>query len=147
MSDPLHERHNTGTRRSRLWRVAAMGFMVINVLGLVYAIAVGEMMHAGTHAALLFLAYVGWQIGPWRRARPTHVAIESPLDVSDSMTRIQQSVDAIAVEVERIGEGQRFISRVLTEKTKMGQAGTEPVAGKAIEAIGERMQDKNGHSQ
>ena len=29
---------------------------------------------------------------------------------------IEQSVDAVAIELERIGEGQRFMSRVLSER-------------------------------
>jgi hypothetical protein len=32
------------------------------------------------------------------------------------MARIEQAVDAIAVEVERISEGQRFTTRLLSER-------------------------------
>jgi hypothetical protein len=37
-------------------------------------------------------------------------------DVQDRMTRIEQAVDAIAIEVERMSEGQRFTTRLLAEK-------------------------------
>ena len=38
-----------------------------------------------------------------------------PQELSDRLTRIDQSMDSIAIEVERIGEGQRFVTRVLSE--------------------------------
>ena len=37
-------------------------------------------------------------------------------DVQDRMLRIEQAVDAIAIEVERMSEGQRFTTRLLTER-------------------------------
>jgi hypothetical protein len=50
----------------------------------------------------------------WRRSA---VAVASlPQEVIDRLTRLDHAVDAIAVEVERIGEGQRFMTRVLGEK-------------------------------
>jgi hypothetical protein len=37
-------------------------------------------------------------------------------DVQDRMSRIEQAVDAIAIEVERMSEGQRFTTRLLAER-------------------------------
>ncbi len=34
----------------------------------------------------------------------------------DRLQRIEQAVDAIAIEVERISEGQRFTSKLLSER-------------------------------
>ncbi len=39
-----------------------------------------------------------------------------PRDVEARLERIEQAVDAVAVEVERISEGQRFTTRLLTER-------------------------------
>ena len=50
----------------------------------------------------------------WRRSAA--VVSSLPQEVMDRLTRLDQAVDAIAVEVERIGEGQRFMTRVLAEK-------------------------------
>ena len=36
--------------------------------------------------------------------------------VHDRLERIEQAVEAIAVEVERIGEGQRFLTRVAGDR-------------------------------
>jgi hypothetical protein len=35
----------------------------------------------------------------------------------ERLSRLDQAVDSIAIEVERIGEGQRFVTRVMTENT------------------------------
>jgi hypothetical protein len=47
------------------------------------------------------------------------------------MERLEQAVDAIAIEVERISEGQRFVTRLLTEGSapalSIGQGAAEPV--------------------
>jgi hypothetical protein len=38
-----------------------------------------------------------------------------PADVVQRLERMEQSIDAIAVEVERISEGQRFTTKLLSE--------------------------------
>jgi hypothetical protein len=50
----------------------------------------------------------------WRRSSGAISAL--PQEVTDRLMRLDQAVDAIAVEIERIGEGQRFMTRVFTEK-------------------------------
>ena len=40
-----------------------------------------------------------------------------PTDVAARLERMEQSIDAIAVEVERISEGQRFTTKLLAEST------------------------------
>jgi hypothetical protein len=39
------------------------------------------------------------------------------------MARLESAVDAIAVEIERISEGQRFVTRLLTEPSPQGAVG------------------------
>jgi len=48
---------------------------------------------------------------PWRRER----AIADP-DTSNQLRQLQQSVDTIAIEVERISEGQRFMTKTLAAR-------------------------------
>ena len=38
-----------------------------------------------------------------------------PLEVTDRLERMDQALEAIAIEVERISEGQRFTTRLLSE--------------------------------
>ena len=51
----------------------------------------------------------------WKRGAAAVTTI--PKELYDRFTQLEQSVDAVAVEVERIGEGQRFITRVFSENT------------------------------
>ena len=39
-----------------------------------------------------------------------------PGEVSQRLERMEQAIDAIAVEVERISEGQRFVTKLLAER-------------------------------
>jgi hypothetical protein len=39
-----------------------------------------------------------------------------PHDVVDRLERMEQAIDAIAVEMERVSEGQRFTTRLLSER-------------------------------
>lgn len=39
-----------------------------------------------------------------------------PSDVTTRLERMEQSIDAIAVEIERISEGQRFTTKLLSER-------------------------------
>ena len=105
------------TKRSRLWRWAAALFVLINLLGAGYAVAMGEPAHAGTHAVLLLLgygAYLAWRYTPRSARRELPPAELPPAD--QRIDYLQQSVDAIALEVERIGEKQRFSEKVRSER-------------------------------
>lgn len=57
-----------------------------------------------------------------RIERGTPVAPLLPREVSDQLQHITQSVDAIAIEVERISEGQRFTTKMLAERSREGTA-------------------------
>ena len=41
-----------------------------------------------------------------------------PSDVSARMERMEHAIDAIAVEIERISEGQRFTTKLLSESRR-----------------------------
>lgn len=68
---------------------------------------------------------IGW---PLMRAiarrieRGTPVAAPIPQEVRNQLQQISQSVDAIAIEVERISEGQRFTTKMLTDRAREGAA-------------------------
>jgi len=46
-----------------------------------------------------------------------------PSDVSARLERMEQAIDSIAVEVERISEGQRFTTKLLSERSGASVAG------------------------
>ena len=50
----------------------------------------------------------------WKRTnRPVQPAISD--DASRRLERLEQGMDAIAIEIERVSEGQRFVTRLLSE--------------------------------
>jgi hypothetical protein len=58
-----------------------------------------------------------------RRSTPSQI----PTEVSAQLSQLNQAVDAIALEVERISEGQRFTTRLLSEQRDAArQALTSP---------------------
>ena len=99
------------TPRSKLWRVAGAVYVLINVAGAGYAAVVGEPVHAAAHVALLLGGYVVWRLAP-RAQRQDEPRVQQ---TDEQLEYIQQSVDAIAVEVERIGEAQRFNDKLRAE--------------------------------
>jgi hypothetical protein len=100
------------TGPSRLWRVIAGIFVLINVAGAGFAIAMREPMHAMTHVLVLAVGYIAWSMAPWQRRRtPT------PAGLPDArIDYLQQSVDAVALEVERLGEAQRYADKLRAER-------------------------------
>lgn len=64
----------------------------------------------------------------WKRTGTAVAAF--PRELSDRLGRLEQGMESTAVEVERIGEGQRFLTRLFTEgpgARLMGQSGGDPV--------------------
>ena len=51
-----------------------------------------------------------------------------PSDVGARLERMEQAIDAIAVEVERIAEGQRFTSKLFAGRSEAGQQDSAPLA-------------------
>lgn len=41
-----------------------------------------------------------------------------PAEMTSRLERMEQAIDSIAVEVERISEGQRFTTKLLSDKTR-----------------------------
>lgn len=66
----------------------------------------------------------------WKRGS-RQVSSGMPSDSAQRLVRIEQAMDAIAIEVERVSEGQRFVTRVLSERGNgalgAGQQPAEPV--------------------
>ncbi len=58
-------------------------------------------------------------------------------DTTARLERIEQAIDAMAVEVERIAEGQRFVTRLMADRT--AERVPLPQAHDATEAGGRRV--------
>ena len=71
----------------------------------------------------------------WRRSSTAVAAF--PREVMDRMLRMEQAMEATAVEVERIGEGQRFLTRLFTEgegARPLGAGAAQPIERKSVKA-------------
>ena len=71
----------------------------------------------------------------WKRAGAP-VSSEMPAELTDRLNRMEQAIDAVAVELERVGEGQRYVTRVFTEQQRaLGAGAAEPIEVRHREAI------------
>ncbi len=102
-------------RRSTVWRVAVGAFTLINFAGFIYAGFMGEPMHAAVHAMLTVLGGVAYGVLHVRSA-PQPKAL--PQETAERLKHLEQSVDALAIGVERVGEAQRYQTKILDEKSK-----------------------------
>ena len=71
----------------------------------------------------------------WKRGAVS-VSSEMPAEMTDRLNRMEQAIDAVAVELERVGEGQRYVTRVITEQQRaLGAGAAEPLEVRQREAI------------
>lgn len=104
-------------RRIAIWRVAAALFTVVNLAGVGYAVAVGEAPHASLHVVLSLLGAYAL----WRMTRIAERGAPADMPSDDRLDHLQQSIDAVAIEVERIGEAQRFTTKLQAERAEARQ--------------------------
>jgi hypothetical protein len=84
---------------------------------------------------VLFPIAIGYARRLWKRGAAAVAAL--PAELMERLTRLEQGMDAVAVEVERIGEGQRYMTRLLADEgpvRAVGAGAAEPVPVKAREA-------------
>jgi hypothetical protein len=68
---------------------------------------------ASTIVALAGMAYS--LVRSW--IQRAHVGRRELQSIEDRLTRIEQAVDSIAIEVERVSEGQRFSTKLLADRS------------------------------
>jgi len=57
-------------------------------------------------------------------------------DIEDRLDRIERAVDSIALEVERISEGQRFVTKLMSESRQLGAGAAEFIKVRQPDAEG-----------
>jgi hypothetical protein len=67
----------------------------------------------GTLLIVLFPLVRAWSKRIEHRG-PAPAAV--PPDVTERLERIERAVESVAIEVERISEGQRFVTKVLADR-------------------------------
>jgi len=71
----------------------------------------------------------------WRRSTAAVAAF--PREIGERLLRMEQALEATAVEVERIGEGQRFLTRLFTEGEgvrPLGSGAAQLIERKSVKA-------------
>jgi len=81
----------------------------------------GDLTVAGLiGAALMFSVFIPFLIRSFRRRR--HVSPSAPQSAigGERIERMEHAIDTIAVEIERVSENQRFMTRLMTETQLAG---------------------------
>jgi cell division septum initiation protein DivIVA len=72
----------------------------------------------------------------WKRASVTMPRVAATDQATmRAIEQLQQSVDTIAIEVERISEGQRFVTKVLSDRPALGAGEAQPVRAQQQSAV------------
>lgn len=72
------------------------------------------------------------------RGKPKDAPAKAADDSAQRMERLEQGVDAIAIEIERVAEGQRFVTKILAERPPVAVASVRsPSVDAADAALGE----------
>ena len=75
------------------------------------------------------------------RRAPSGATAPEMREISSKLEGLQQAVDTVAIEIERVSEGQRFVTRIMTEGEKALGGGTravEPLRVPGRDALGVR---------
>ena len=83
---------------------------------------------------VFFPLSVAWARRIWRRSS---AVAPFPRETGDRLLRMEQALEATAEEVERIGEGQRFLTRLFTEgegARAIGASAAQPIERKSVKA-------------
>jgi hypothetical protein len=78
---------------------------------------------------------IAWARRIWRRSAAAVASF--PREIGDRLLRMEQALEATSVEVERIGEGQRFLTRLFTEgegTRAIGSGPAQPIERKSAKA-------------
>ena len=104
------------TRRTQGWLVTAVLFTLGNAVAAGFAAAGSEAMHAGAHFIGMFLGtYAVWRLA----VRSVRHEVPTTARTDDRLEQLQQSVDVVALEVERLGEAQRFNAKLEAERAEV----------------------------
>ena len=100
-----------------------------------------EGVFAGGFFSLLGLAVLYGIARFWRRRRGGGKRTKTPLPTESSqrLERLEQGMESIAIEIERVSEGQRFVTKLLSEQPpslKSANRVAQPVAVEQEESSG-----------
>lgn len=96
--------------RTQVWNAVLVVLSAANLVAVWFAVGPDEPpWHATTHAALA-LGFGLWALRRMRLEQRSHPALSDSADAR--LERIERAVESVAIEVERIGEMERFAAKV-----------------------------------
>ena len=98
-------------------------------------------MVVGLPITLGFLLLLPFAISHARRIWKKNATVIAPVpaEVQNRLEQLSQAVESVSIEVERIGEGQRFITKVLSDPARsIGAGSAQPIQVAQGEKIGVR---------
>ena len=99
--------------KTRFWNAVLVLVSAVNLVAVWFAAQPGEAWHAAIHAALA-LGFGLWAHHRIRLEQRRDPALTAPAD--ERLERIERAIEAVAIEVERIGEMERFTTKVLATR-------------------------------
>lgn len=99
--------------KHRAWIPVAWLLSILNLVSVWFAARPAEAWHATAHALGAVLFGLGAQYLTVRRRALMRA---EPVLEDDRTKHIEQAIDAIAIELERVGEGQRYVTKLLAER-------------------------------
>jgi hypothetical protein len=127
--------------KHRAWIPVAWVLCLANVVAVWFAARPAEPWHASVHAFLAVLLGLGAERLRLRKQRvaagdvvgrlrelETRLANPDPREVA-------QALDAIAIEIERIGEGQRFLTKLVIERAGRSPEGSSTSTSPSSETV------------
>lgn len=92
----------------------------------------------GAFIMLVFLSPVLYRVWRRRKAPAAYTPAGTPAIASERIDRMEQAIDSIAVEIERVSENQRFMTRLMTETQLAGTIAAVRGSTEAAKAAAER---------
>src|ERR1700733_4191930 len=85
-----------------------------------------------------FFVTSAWMLKMWLDYRQRMKTLEKSKNIGgasdERLARVEQAVESIAIEIERVSEGQRFVTKLLNDKA-------QPVMGEVAKAVPVRRVD------
>jgi hypothetical protein len=102
-----------------------------------------DLVGAGLMGALMMLTLLSPFLFRWlrRRKSPQQTTGATPALNAERVDRMEQAIDSIAVEIERVSENQRFMTRLMTETQLAGTIAAVRGSTEAAKAAAEKAQN------
>ena len=81
---------------------------------------------------MVIVSYLKWK----HQAKASGIPLEAAARIEARMERIEQAIDTVALETERIAEGQRWLTKVLAEPAETRGTLQKPEANRHLDRPG-----------